>query len=459
MPFLDEAVRQAQNAVETKFLFRKLGLPFDFASGPDDFPSRNFAAARETRVGEPNPHGLGAGFSHSCRNHALLFDGYLARIELGIETPSDEMILDRLIGGLIRLATMAPKSFLVGGLAADGRGFYGAADWRNHAAWSFAALRGHQTAAISPESQEKFRSIAGKWLERLKRDQYRVLSVDGKPSPDGDLSADNPLIGPVYLAILLAGALAGGDPEALALYAAAASPGGSARLSPAPEDWSGADDAMLWRQVGLSVVAKHDPDPDRAATAKKRMAESARSALRGIGRWREWDDSLLGVDVDLNWRDRPRAPEAETGGLGFRPHQSWERIARERAIHDALASMLIVLLAGDRELAEAAEPEIGACIGGIPWNGMVWLDAVAPLIAIHARGAELELWDRGLYAARRVEDQAEVSIAAKYLEPAYDRDHPDQAGHRAPPPGKAGRNDPAKPEPGARRKKRKRRKA
>lgn len=459
MTILDEAVRRAQNAVETRFLFRKLGLPFDFASDPDDFPSRNFAVARETRAGVPNPSGLGTGFAHSCRNHALLFDGYLARIELGVESPSDEMILDRLIGGLIRLATVAPKSFLIGGLAADGRGFYGAADWRNHAAWSFAALRGYGTAAISPESQEKFRSIVGKWLDRLKRDRFQVLSVDGKPSPDGDLAANDPRVGPAYLAALLAGALVGGDAEAFALYEAALSAEDCARLGAAPADPADVDDAALWRQTALSVVVRHDPDPDRAGPARKRMLDNARAAMRDVGRWREWDDSLVGVEVDLNWRDRPRAPEAETGGLGFRPHESWERIAREKAVHDALAAMLIVMLAGDKALGEEAAPEIEACVAGIPWDRIVWLDALSPLIAIHARGVEMDLWDRGLYDSRRVEDQAEVSIAAKYLEPDYDKENPDKAGHRAPPPGKAGKNAPPKPDPGGRRKKRRRRKA
>ncbi len=65
--FLDEAIRQAQAAAEQKFLFRKIGLPFDYASQPDDFPSKAFANAKEARSNLPNPDGLGSGFHFSCR--------------------------------------------------------------------------------------------------------------------------------------------------------------------------------------------------------------------------------------------------------------------------------------------------------------------------------------------------------------------------------------------------------
>lgn len=434
--FLDDAVRAIQASVEQKFLFRKIGLPFDYASNPDDFPSRAFATAKEARSNLPNPSGLGGGFFHSCRNHALLFDAYLLRLELGIEAPGDEAILDRLIGGLIRLATIAPKSFLVGGLAPDGRGFYAQPGIHNHAAWAFAMNRGVETAAISPESQDKFRSISGKWIDRVKREKYRLCGIDGKPFPDADLSRAEPDTGPFLLAMLLAAARASGDDKDYELYAGLAAEESAARTAAfEPQDSDDMVEDLLWRQCAWSLIAERDPDPDRVETAKKRLHENALAASRHVSAWREWKPDLIDTPVDLDWRQFPKAPLDESP-FGFTPPDSWERMRRERVIAETMSAAFVMLLAGDPELMEIHVPEITDCLSGIPWESLTTLTALAPAIAVHARGVEMGLWDKTLFETRRESPSSETSFAAKYMEADYDDENPEKAGHNNPPPGK-----------------------
>lgn len=458
MQFVDEATRHIQSVIEQRFLFRKLGLPFDYAAPQEEFPAKTLATAKEARGNIPNPLGLGSGYFHSCQNHALLFDSYLLRVELGIEDGNDEQILDRLIGGLIRIATVAPKSFLIGGLAPDGRGFYAWTSRENHAAWAFAVSRGLQTAAISPESQEKFRSIVGKWYDRLQRDNFVVTTVDSRPLPDGDLAAANPLLGPCHLAVQLIAALASDNPERQDAYEAAAEENERVRLAPL----GGADDAAgqfgrLWRQACLTVIAERDYNPERAALAKERRRENALAVADQIVRWRDWDKSLVDEAVDWDWRKFPKADPAESNGLGFAPPPSWQRLQNEEPLRQALNAMAIMLLANDPDLASPHAAEIEECLVTTPWDKVVRLTALAPAVGIHARGVEMGLWDKTLFEARHDFSFAEESLAAKYLEPDYDSANPDQAGHRSPPPGKNPEPAAGRGEGGKKRKRRRRR--
>ncbi len=438
MPFLDDAIKQVQTAIEHKFLFRKIGLPFDYASKPDDFPSKAFATAKEARGNIPNQSGLGGGYAFSCRNHSLLFDGYLLRMELGIEAPGDEAILDRLIGGLIRLDTVAPKSFLVGGLAPDGRGFYAMPFRANHAAWLYAVHRGLGTAAIAPESQEKFRSIAGKWIDRVRREKFKLHTVDNKPVADGDFSAPDHVDGPLLLAMQLTAAIASNNDKDFEAYATLADENNRARLAAGPAYTERATmPELALRQYCLSVIAASDPDAERAALAKTRMAEYAAQAGGFIRLWHEWDDSLVETEVDLNWRNCEKA-SVDVSPFGFVPPPSWERMAKEQPLAEAMSAMLAVLLAGDSELAKQYQDDMAECLSTVPWDGIMTLNALAPALTVHARGVEMGLWDVDLFESRREPPSSEISFAAKYLEPDYDEENPGKAGHSSPPPGKAG---------------------
>lgn len=431
---VDESIRTAQAVIEQKFLFRKLGLPFDYASSPDDFPSKFFATSKEARTNTPNPSGLGGGFYYSCRNHALLFDGYLLRVELGIESPGDEGILDRLIGGLIRLATVAPKSFLVGGLAPDGRGFYGRPLRENHAAWAFGIMRGLTTAAISPESQEKFRSIAQKWMDRIRRDRLRLQTVDGRSAPGGDLTRLDGDMGPFYLAMLLTAARASGEERDARAYAAAAEEGEGARLSGfAPEGGWGVESMgdLLWRQAALAVIRAWETDEGRLGVVGERMRENANAAAAHVDAWRGCEVSGLGA-VDLGWRNFPKVP-LSVSPYGFETPESWERFVVEGRVAGALAAGYVMALTGEAGVLGLGGEGLEACLRGMDWGGLVMLNAVAPAIGLHGRGVELGLWDRELYDEHRVVDMGELSLAARYLEEDYDERNPEKAGHRAVP--------------------------
>ena len=428
--FLDDDARRAQAAVEQKFLFRKIGLPFDYASDPDDFPSKCFATAKEARSNQPNPTGLGAGFHFTCRNHALLFDSYLLRLETGIEAGGDEAILDRLIGGLIRLATVAPKSFLVGGLAPDGRGFYGQTRRENHAAWAFAVTRGLFTAAISPESQEKFRSITGKWMDRVRREKFRLNSVDGKQAPGGDISQPDPDAGPFLLAMLLTAARASGDAKDFQAYEAAAEEEARARLGAFETDEPMAD--LMWRQAAWSLILEGDPEEARREMAGARMREYALAASKRVGDVALWDPALADIPLDIDWRTFPKAP-AQDSPYGFVPPESWRRLEGEAHLESGLSAAYVMLLAKEKELLEECVPIIAGCLRGVDWSRMMGLNTLVRAIAVHVRGVELGLWDEGLYDTLREPPSAELSIAAKYMEPDYDDENPGKAGHAAPP--------------------------
>ncbi len=429
--YLDAIVRSAQAAIEDKFLFRKLGLPFDYASSPDDFPSKFFANSREARTNQPNPSGLGGGYHFTARNHALLFDSYLLRLELGIEGPGDEAILDRLIGGLIRLATVAPKSFLVGGLAPDGRGFFGLPQRVNHAAWMFAVNRGLATAAISLESQEKFRSIAGKWIDRVRRERFRLHSVDGKPVPGGDFSLAEPDNGPLLLAMLLTAARVSNEDRDWEAYAVAAEENNRARLNSFTPDggWAGKLPDLLWRQGAWSIIAQLDRESARRDLARDRMREYARVAAGFCGEWRKWDRSLLDTPVDLDWRKCRKVP-ADESPYGFVPPESWARLDGEKHLENTLAAGYVLLLAGDPETAADPAAELEECLRSVPWNECASLNALAGMIGVHGRGLEMGLWDVGLYESMHVGPASETSYAAKYMEPRYDEENSDKAGHR-----------------------------
>ncbi|MCC8165445.1 MAG: hypothetical protein LIQ31_04700 [Planctomycetes bacterium] len=458
--FVDDAVHAAQAAVEQRYLFRKIGLPFDYASDPDDFPSKTFATAREARSNLPNPSGLGGGYHFSCRNHALLFDAYLLRIELGIETAGDEAILDRLIGGLIRLATIAPKSFLVSGLAPDGRGFYGTPCRENHAAWSFAVARGLVTAAIAPESQEKFRSIVGKWINRVRRERFRLHGIDGKAIPGGDISLPDATEGPLYLAMQLVAAKASGEDRDFELYVQGVLENDNARLGLFTPD-GGWRDNLLWRQASLALLAANDYDEARIARYRALLVENAKAAIPFVDEWRKWDASMADEPVDLNWRSFPKA-SLEESPYGFTPPESWRRIDNDRHLENALSAAYAALFAADADLVRDAADSMRECLLTIPWEKCMTLTAVAPAIGVHARGVELGLWDTSLFESRRTAPSSETSFAAKYLEPDYDEFHPDKAGHRAAPPGKrkAQADQPvAKADTNKRRRKRRRPKA
>ncbi|MCX7935500.1 MAG: hypothetical protein N3A66_09625, partial [Planctomycetota bacterium] len=395
------------------FIFRRLGLCFDYASDPDDFPRRPLPTAREARNRQPNAAGLGSGIAYTAWNNGLLLDGYLLRLEIGLGGEAEERILDRLIGGLIRLATTAPRNYVVRGLTADGRGFYPAVDVDSYLLWSFSLWRAYTTAAIALESQTKMHNIAKRWIERLERDGFRIPLLEGEgENPDGDLAAADGARGPKLLAILaVAGAVTREDRWFTRLSEKAASDGGC-RLSAAAA--AGARE-ILSRQIAYYLLHHLNREESLKPLIAERLLENARAALAFLDSFRRF------------------APEEYTDKLDWRAGggPDWPRARHEsETIAASLEAGLTLLLSGERDLIQPQAAALESCLRSVPWQRLCLASAIAPAISLHARGCELGLWDQDLLS--RPKANAEESLVAKYLAEDFDRLHPHLAGHSAP---------------------------
>ncbi len=427
---LDNRVRELQAVLEECFLFRKLGLCYDYGTTPEDFPRNTLPVSDETRRGIPNRSGLYTGINRSAENNALLFDGYLLRVECGFAGENDERILDRLIGGLIRTATSGPKGFLIRGLSPDGRGFYPTSSVDAHLLWAFSLWRGATTAAIAPESQGKMQNIAAKWINRIEQDAFRITAIDDGPSPEGALDAADAETGPKLLALLaVAGAVTGEEKWLERLNAFAAADDG-VRIAPPPETVT--DPARVLRlQIAWHLLRQLDPDEARRAEAPSRMGVLARRAATHLGAFRSLDPAVLEETPALDWR-AAIGTDAKEEPPPLPPE--WARVRHEAETAGAAAQgALALLLAPETELVEAYAEEMAAALTETPWERLLLADAVAPVVAVHGRGVERGLWDEALLHRGSLAESV-LPTATTYLAEDYDEAHPDRAGHTEPPP-------------------------
>jgi len=407
---LNICVRSAMQTLESAFIFRRLGLCFDYASDPADFPRRTLPTSREAHAGLPNAMGLGSGIAYTAWNNGLLLDGYLLRLELGMGGEAEERILDRLIGGLIRLATTAPRNYVVRGLTPDGRGFYRAVDVDSYLLWAFALWRAYTTAAIALESQAKMHNIAKRWIDRLWRDGFRIPLLEGEgANPDGDLSAVDSVRGPKLLAILAVAGIVTREERWFALLAEKAAEDGGRRLSAgAPAEAT----ALLSRQIAFYILRHLNREEALRPLIAERLLENGRLAVPFLDDFRRFAPGDTAGDLD--WR---------AGG-----GPDWPRVAHERSTFGAsLAAGLTLLLSGERDLIQAHAAQMEACIRAAPWHSLCFASAVAPAVSLHARGCELGLWDQDILLKPAA--GAEESLVAKYLAEDFDRCHPELAGH------------------------------
>ena len=59
--YLNDRARLALQNLQERFIFRKLGICYDYATTPEDFPRKTLPDARDAREGRPNRSGLGTG--------------------------------------------------------------------------------------------------------------------------------------------------------------------------------------------------------------------------------------------------------------------------------------------------------------------------------------------------------------------------------------------------------------
>jgi len=421
---LEPRIRAAKAILETEFIFRKLGLCYDFASDPEDFPRKTLPNPREIRAAQPSLSGRGAGLAECAWNSALLFDGYLLRIELGIGRQDEEKILDRLIGGLIRLATTAPKGHLVRGLTPDGRGFYPATDMDAYVLWAFAVWRALRSPAISPESQLKFRNIVSRWMGRLEKDGFRLTLAEGNaPHPAPGLDALDGIAGPKLLALLAVASEFAEDKEKwAACFLQKIQEQEGARLSASSplQDPT----ALLSLSIAWHLLQQIDKDETRKELARTRLRGLAAEAEAFLNRADALDPERF-VPDPLDWRKTPD-PDPK----------HWPRLSLEQdSIGAVLQASLCIFLAGEKEQAMAAADRIASCLCLAPWDRLLYASSFSAVLAVHARGIELGLWDQDLPASSPIVGNIE-SFVARYLTDDFDDRNPLLAGHRDPPPNK-----------------------
>ncbi len=438
---LEEKIREIMGLLEQKYIYRKLGVCYDYASPPDEFPRKTLPTAAEARAGKPNAAGLGTGMADSTRNHALIFDGYLLRLELGIGDSEQERIFDRLIGGLIRIATAAPKGFLVRGLTPDGRGFYAQSSLEAHLFWAFAAWRAWRTAAIAQESQGKIQNIVSRWLSRLQQDRYCIRPLGGGQVPGIELTARDTMSGTVLLALLAMGGDITGQAKWREQYLQMFEADGCARLG-----WNLAESevsprVLLALQTALHVILQLDDDEGRSGLVREKMRLLASCAAGFVDRYSGCKEQILSENPDLDWRslkgDEDSVSMPVFAGKAFSIPLTWRRLLHEaETVQAAADAALVLLLTGDRELVEMHADEIRGCILRVPWDKLWLAGALAPVPAVHARGVELGLWEEELLQREFVLANMDNLVAA-YLEDDFDDQNPSRAGHTEAPPRKA----------------------
>lgn len=417
---LQETMLPMIQAIESGFLFRKLGICYDYRIPDGAFPPPTLPEAREIAQNLPNPTGRGTGMESTWQTGAILFDAMLMRIEYGYATPDEDRLFDRLIGGLIRLGAMGSKGSLIRSLAADGRSAYPEVDADVHLYWAFHAWRAYSTAAIAPESQEKLENIGGKWIQRLVRDEFALERVEGE--------ADRSLLQPdaengCKLLAILAAAWGLTDDESLAdLFDRKRLEADGARASGGIPDAAKTPMRLLAMQLAWSLLRECAPQETLRDDAPARMKSIAVEAIRLLQSSIPLDPARLAQAPDFDWRT------VEDASFAAWP-SGWEAVAHEvEAVHDRLACVLTLLLAGDKELALPHAEGIAAFLESLDAGTLCHALSPALALSCHAHGVELGLWDTDL-AEYAFSFDGQANLVDKYMTEDYDESHPEQAGH------------------------------
>lgn len=426
---LGDVVNAGFVAITEGFLYRKIGLCFDYFSPAGSFPRKTIPTAKEARQGLPNATGAGTGIAESARNGGILFDTYLTRLESGFAGANDERVFDRLIGGLIRTATVAPQGFLVRGLTPDGRGFYPVTDIDAHLFWAHSAWRGYHTPVIAYESQQKIRNIVGKWINRLEKSKFTLLTVDGNAQENGDLQAIDWQNGPKFLALLAVAADLTKDVRLWELYREKVAENDSARLRcQIPQDLTHPHELQSV-QFALRLLTDLDEDENRRALFQTARHEVALSAVPFLLRYQETKDSIFEETPDLNWRKISPDDDSATTDDEFVMPAAWRRLGHEKeTVQASLEAAMILLLTEDLSLLSDFAGAIQECLTRVPWKKLWLASSLTAGLNTYVRGVDLGLWEEDELAVRQ-DLSATIPRIEKYLQEEYDEEHPSEAGH------------------------------
>ncbi|MBP5234049.1 MAG: hypothetical protein J6333_11665, partial [Planctomycetes bacterium] len=432
---LRAAAEEALARLADSFVYRKLGICYDYFCPPESLPSPMLPHPKDVRQGLPNPMGLGSGMADCALNNALLCDAYALRLEIGCGTANDERLFDRLIGGIIRLGTIAPRNAVIRGLSPDGKSFYPQCGPLPVIHWAHSAWRAGTTPTVACESQFKIRNIVQHWMENLEQNAFKILNHDDAFNQGGWLSG---VARPALLA--MAGALTGNakwkeQAEATLDVASAAS---------CPAASPGDAEALFALQEALDLL-RHALSP---RTAPRNAPEDANEAPAPAG-----TAHLTAIEVAMNQVAQTAAPllkwhesfHPET--LDEKPSLDWHEIKEDGALpwprltHEAQAAAapalaaVAILLAPDAKVVQAQANGLRRFLAAIPW-GRLWLGrALAPVALAHALGVEKGLWDEDL-KERQPSFDGTASLVERFLDPAYDDANPGKTGHSTPAPRK-----------------------
>ena len=427
---LSDIAGSALKLLSESFVFRKLGICYDYYCAPNAIPNPLLPHAKDIKQGLPNPAGLGSGMADCALNNALLCDAFSTRLEIGFGTAEDDKVFDRIIGGIIRLATIAPKNSVIRGLSPDGKSYY---PQSGHAAalyWAFSAWRAATTPAVASESQGKIRNICQHWMENLEQNGF-VL-----PNNDPALTAADWVGGILKPALLaVAFALSGNEKwRALALAELRLSDAAPERLP----DSAGRAENLFAMQLSLyllrEILGTDRPTPahaDEPSTEKTAAAVAndfgntltapmtvlADAAAKILAKYPELALNTLDDRPELDWH-----AVKEDGAL------PWNRIIAENAgIADPALAMLTILWAADAATVQRHAPQIQEFLRFVPWE-KVWLGRALTAAALgHALGVARGLWEENLREYQLAFD-GKSSLVERFLDPAYDENNPDKSG-------------------------------
>lgn len=400
-PVIDTALRFANEMtaaaayLEHHFVFRKLGLAYDYISPKGQFPSPTLPTMRDVREKIPNAAGLGTGMGDSLRTTCLLFDAYATRLELGIGRPEEDRIIDRLVGGLIRFGTTAPDNRLICGLAPDGRTFYPVVTAAAHTWYAHGLFRACSSPVIAPESQVKLKDIAGKWMAALEDNNFSFAAFADEMGTFLYETADQSM--EAWLAGIRLLHLAG------AVFAITADTRWE-KLFALMQDQEG---PHLGGQIDLATL-----DSETALNLMVILADLNTWSLpeimgQHVTRLRrelavKLTSRVVCVDLppvpedehpDFTWRDILPGGGTTEAEVRTRIASTWPRLAIEEKLNAAAAAAAGVMLCGDAETAEQALATCEKLFTTVAWTSLQCAAPLPALLLAHALGQEFGFWD------------------------------------------------------------------
>ncbi|MDR0868171.1 MAG: hypothetical protein LBP75_06795 [Planctomycetota bacterium] len=430
MPTPRAAAETAITSLSNHFVFRKLGLCYDYYAEVTALLSPPLPELKDVKAGLPNPRGVGSGLADCALNGALLFDGLATRVELGIAAADEGLIYDRLIGGLIRLATIAPRHTVIAGLTPDGKGYYPPVGYEATLYWAYQAWRAGTTPTGALDSQTKIRSIGGHWVGDLWTGKLQTLETDETALVRG-------IIKPALLAVgyRLTGEDKWKDLAINALDVAAP----LAAATPLRELFNAQLALRLLADIFYPFKPRRYPSPNQKKKADAepevkeppvidtrfvvahekilaKMKEIAPLFLPSLRAGKNFAPRFLDERPTLDWRE-------------VKNDIPWGRIAHEA---DTLAAPLFACLglfwANDKQFTDAAAAALTEMLAALPVEKLWLARALTPLPLLHGLGVENGCWDADLNDYQLAWNKDD-SLVEKFLAPNYDHANPLQAGH------------------------------